>query len=150
MRTLQVLVFLVLAFSANAQTVIDYKKKSSANATPRTAMLNLLRAEVKKEIYQDVVFVVNHFLVSGNYAWLEAEAQPKNGGKLIFPKDYQDGAYDCCLVQSLFVKNSKGVWQIAVSGAFSTDLWYDCIGKEYPKANPKIFTEAAYSSRCEN
>ncbi len=150
MRTLQVLVFLVLAFSANAQTVIDYKKKSSANAAPRTAMLNLLRAEVKKEIYQDVVFVVNHFLVSGNYAWLEAEAQPKNGGKLIFPKDYQDGAYDCCQVQSLFVKNSKGVWQIAVSGAFSTDLWYDCIGKEYPKANPKICTEAAYSSRCEN
>lgn len=146
MKTLSVFVFLVLAFSANAQTVFDYKKKSSANATPRTAMLNLLRAEVKKEINQDVVFVVNHFLVSGNYAWLEASAQSKNGNELKMPGD----DYDCCNVQSLFVKNAKGTWQIAASGAFSTDLWYDCIGKEYPKANPKIFTEAAYSSRCEN
>jgi len=146
MKTLSVLVFLVLAFSANAQTVFDYKKKSSANATPRTAMLNLLRAEVKKEINQDVVFVVNHFLVSGNYAWLEASAQSKNGNELKMPGD----DYDSCNVQSLLVKNAKGTWQIAASGAFSTDLWYDCIGKEYPKANPKIFTDAAYSSRCEN
>lgn len=150
MRTFFTTLVIFVGFSLKAQTVLDFKKKSNTNAAPRTAMLNLLRAEVKKEINQDVVFVVNHFLVSGNYAWLEAEAQPKNGGKLIFPKDYQDGAYDCCQVQSLFVKNSKGAWQIAASGAFSTDLWYECIGKEYPKANPKIFTEAAYSSRCEN
>ncbi|MBM3430713.1 MAG: hypothetical protein FJX99_07010 [Bacteroidetes bacterium] len=147
MRTFFTSLVIFIGFSLKAQTVLDFKKKSNANAAPRTAMLNLLRTEVKKEINQDVVFIVNHFLVSGNYAWLEAKAQPKNGGKLIFPKDYRAGFYDCCHVQSLFVKNSKGAWQIAASGTFSTDLWFECIGKEYPKANPKIFSEAAYCER---
>ncbi len=137
---------LTAIFSVNAQSVLDFKKKTSTNATSRTAMLDLLRAEVKKEINQDVVFVVNHFLVSGNYAWLEATAQSKTSGKqLIMPGD----DFDCCHAQALFVKNSKGNWQIEASGAFSTDMWYYCIGKEYPKANPRIFTQGAYNSNCE-
>lgn len=146
MRFFLILGSFLFILSIKGQSVLDFKKKSSTNSVSRTAMLDLLRTSVKKEINQDVVFVVNHFLVSGNYAWLEATAQSKISGKeLRMPED----GYDCCGVQALFIKNAKGVWKILDSGAFSTDVWYHCIGKRYPNANPRIFTEIAYNSYCE-
>ena len=71
-----------------AQTIRDFKVKNNANVTERTKMLDLLRNEIKNDIEQDVVFVVNHFLVSGNYAWMEGTVQRKDGKTLKFPSDY--------------------------------------------------------------
>ena len=71
-----------------AQTIRDFKVKNNANVTERTKMLYLLRNEIKNDIEQDVVFVVNHFLVSGNYAWMEGTVQRKDGKTLKFPSDY--------------------------------------------------------------
>ena len=101
MRYFLILGSFLFILSIKGQSVTDFKKKSSTNSVSRTAMLDLMRTSVKKEINQDVVFVVNHFLVSGNYAWLEATAQSKISGKELRMPD--DG-YDCCGVQALFVK----------------------------------------------
>ena len=118
-----------------AQTIRDFKVKNNANVTERTKMLDLLRNEIKNDIEQDVVFVVNHFLVSGNYAWMEGTVQRKDGKTLKFPSDY----YDCCHVEAIF-KRVNGTWILKEEGAFSTDVWYSCIHDRFPDADRRIFS----------
>ncbi|MEN9973267.1 MAG: hypothetical protein RIS20_1614 [Bacteroidota bacterium] len=119
----------------SAQTIRDFKVKNDANVTERTKMLDLLRTEIKNDIEQDVIFVVNHFLVSGNYAWMEGTVQRKDGKTLQFPADY----YDCCHVEAIF-KKVNGTWILKEEGAFSTDVWYACIHDRFPDADPRIFS----------
>ena len=59
------LLFLIIFFynSLIAQSIRNFKTKNDANAKERTQMLDLLRNNLKNDIEQDVVFVVNHFLV---------------------------------------------------------------------------------------
>ena len=101
-----------------SQTLRDFKKKTEENTMERTAMLDLLRADIKNDLEQDVIFVVNHFKVYGNYSWMEGSVQRKDGKELKFPHD----AYDCCHVEALF-KKVNGTWVMKAKGAFSTDVW---------------------------
>jgi hypothetical protein len=98
-------------------------------------MLDLLRTEIKNNIEQDVIFVVNHFLVYGNYAWMEGTVQRKDGKSLSFPDD----VYDCCHAEALF-KKVNGNWILKEQGAFSTDVWFSCILDRFPDASPCIFS----------
>lgn len=125
-----------LITSGFSQSLRDFKKKTEANATERTAMLDLLRTDIKNEIEQDVVFVVNHFKVFGNYAWMEGTAQRKDGKELVLPVD----GFDCCHVEALF-KKVDNTWILKAQGSFSTDVWYACILTSYPEANRQIFSE---------
>ena len=133
-----------MGFVVQAQPLRDFKKKTDANAAERTVMLDLLRNNVKNEIEQDVVFVVEHFLVCGSYAWMEGTAQRKDGKELYF----SDDGYDCCHVEALFKKVS-GAWILKANGAFSTDVWYSCLLTEYPQANRQIFSEKVLMSQEE-
>ncbi len=117
------------------QTLRDFKKKTEENTKERTSMLNLLRDDIKNDLEQDVVFVVNHFKVYQNYAWMEGVVQRKDGKELKFP----DNEYDCCHVEALF-KKVNGSWVLKDNGAFSTDLWYECILSSYPEASRQIFS----------
>lgn len=119
-----------------SQSLRDFKKKTDANAIERTAMLDLLRIDIKNEIEQDVVFVVNHFKVYGNYAWMEGTVQRKDGKALVLPVD----GFDCCHVEALFKKVDND-WLLKAQGSFSTDVWYACILNSYPEANRQIFSE---------
>ena len=125
-----------LITSGFSQSLRDFKKKTEANATERTAMLDLLRTDIKNEIEQDVVFVVNHFKVFGNYAWMEGTVQRKDGRTLVLP----EAGYDCCHVEALF-KKVDNTWILKAQGSFSTDVWYACILTSYPEANRQIFSE---------
>lgn len=130
----------------NAQPIEDFSVKTTSNSVERKIMLDLLRTKVKKEFNQDARFSVNHFLVSGNYAWFTGGVTRSDGQRIIFPRDYE---YDCCHIEALFEKDSKGKWKVAESNAFSTDMWFICIGIRYPSANPKIFTEGAMGDYCQ-
>jgi hypothetical protein len=132
-----------LSFS---QTLRDFKKKTEENTKERTAMLDLLRTDIKNDLEQDVVFVVNHFKVYGNYAWMEGTVQRKDGKELKFP----DEAYDCCHVEALF-KKINGSWVLKANGAFSTDVWYACIVSSYPEASRQIYSSnvLTFQSDCE-
>jgi len=125
---------------ADAQVVLDFKTKNDRNVKERTQMLDLLRNEVRSAFAQEVVFVVEHFKVCGNYAYLEAVAQRKDGKKLSIDSP---GA-DCCQAGALFIKHG-GVWQIARDGVFRTDVWHWCIAHDFPLANRSIFSETALS-----
>lgn len=137
MRTIAVLIFTMLMSIqfGYGQTLRDFKKKTDQNTKERTAMLDLLRTDIKNDLEQDVIFVVNHFNVYGIYAWMEGSVQRKDGKELKFPPD----AYDCCHVEALF-KKVNGSWVLKENGAFSTDVWYACIVSSYPEASRQIFS----------
>jgi hypothetical protein len=119
-----------------SQTLRDFKKKTEANSKERTTMLDLLRGDIKNNLEQDVIFVVNHFKTSGNYAWMEGTVQRKDGKEIVFDED----GYDCCSVEALF-KKVNGSWILKENGAFSTDVWYVCILSTYPQISRQIFSE---------
>ena len=129
-----------------SQTLRDFKKKTETNAKERTAMLDLLRTDIKNDLEQDLIFVVNHFKTYGNYAWMEGTVQRKDGKDLKFP----DEAYDCCHVEALF-KKINGSWVLKANGAFSTDVWYACIVSSYPEASRQIFSSnvLTFQSDCD-
>lgn len=132
-----------LSFS---QTLRDFRKKTEENTKERTEMLDLLRTDIKNDLEQDVVFVVNHFKVYGTYAWMEGTVQRKDGKEIKFP----DEAYDCCHVEALF-KKVNGAWVLKANGAFSTDVWYACILSSYPEASRQIFSSnvLTFQTDCE-
>jgi hypothetical protein len=127
-----------------SQTLRDFKKKTEENTKERTAMLDLLRTDIKNDLEQDVIFVVNHFKVYGTYAWMEGTVQRKDGKELKFP----DEAYDCCHVEALF-KKVNGAWVLKANGAFSTDVWYACILSSYPEASRQIFSSNVLTSQTD-
>ena len=130
---LSLLILLLMAGTAlNAQTVKDFKVKNSTNTAERTIMLDLLRNTMQAEFKMEFKYVVNHFKVSGNFAWFKGDAQRKDGKAINL-----DDMYDCCHVECLFKKvNNK--WTIAEYGAFSTDVWYEGL-QESSKAPVAIF-----------
>lgn len=125
---------LLVAQLLQGQTLRNFKTKNETNITERTYMLDLIRAEVRATINQEVVFVVNHFMVSGNYAWFEGEAQLKNGAKPKIPTDMME----CCHVEALY-KRSNGKWVLKDYGTFRTDVWYQCLADQYPGIDARIF-----------
>lgn len=114
----------------------NFKSKSSDNMTERTQMLDLLRQKVKSEINQEVVFVVDHFLVSDSYAWMEGGILGKDGSKPNLPYD----GMECCQVQALF-QQVNGKWILMENGVFSSDAWYQCLSNRYPEMDLMIFSE---------
>jgi hypothetical protein len=129
------LVLFSFASILSQSTVKNYKTKTEQNEQERTLMLDLLRARIKQEFNQEVQFVVNHFKLSNDFAWFKGDVKRLDG------KDFElseEGAYDCCHVESLF-KKQDGKWIIVESVSFSTDVWWTDLSKKYPKADKNIF-----------
>lgn len=144
MNKIIVLVFIFFISNLNSQIIRDFKKKNEKNQLERTQMLDLLRISVKNDIEQDVVFVVNHFLVSNSYAWMQGVVQRKDGKELKMPNE----SYDCCHVEALF-KKVNGKWILKENGAFSSDVWYSCLHERFPDVNTEIFPlETAQIINC--
>ncbi|WP_425270112.1 hypothetical protein [Leptospira kemamanensis] len=133
-----ILLVFLFSFGLYSQTnVLDYKTKNKSNEVERTYLLDLLRANLTKEFKQEFVFVVEHFKLSGDFAWFRGTAKRKDGKEIELAEDLP---YDCCHVEALY-KRVNGKWQIAESAAFSTDVWWDGIQLRYPKAAKEIFQE---------
>jgi hypothetical protein len=126
--------FLGICMLAFAVADSRFQGKKSANQVQRTQMLDVLRGEIRKTIRQEVLFVVDHFKVSGEYSWFEGFVQRKDGGQITFPGD----DYECCKPTCLFVKRGSN-WSIAEYGSFGTDMWWAGIGNRFPKAPNLIF-----------
>ncbi len=119
--------------AVNAQSVADFRVKNAYNEADRTMMLDILRANLYQDYKQEFIFQVNHFLVSGGYAWFMGNAERKDG-RQIRVRDYDD----CCHVEALFTKRGNK-WYLETSGAFSSDIWYMGLSYKYPRAPRAIF-----------
>lgn len=100
-----IILFLTLGVFGDS-TVLDYKSKSKTNEKERTYLLDLLRANLSNEFKQEFVFVVEHFKISGDYAWFRGTAKRKDGKEITFSEEIP---YDCCHVEALFKKQ----WEVA-------------------------------------
>jgi hypothetical protein len=133
------LLLLILSNISIAQSMRDFKTKSSTNSVERTQMLDLMRERVYDHVKQDVIFVVNHFKVINNYAYFEGTAQRKDGRSL---EQSIDEDNDCCNCGALF-KKTNGKWHVLESGYFPTDVWCAGLTDRYPNVPRAILTEAA-------
>lgn len=140
-KNILLLLFLIfIAKSGVAQnTLQDYKTKTEGNKAERTAMLDLIRADLVQKGYPEFIFVVNHLKIKNGFAFFKGDATLKSGGNYK-PKEDED----CCHVEFLLQKKANK-WTVLIGGAFATDVWFGCLWKEH-KAPKEIFD---YTEPCE-
>mgnify|MGYP006187566367 CR=1 FL=1 len=78
MKTSVVIGIVLLASAAAAAQTVWTPEKGSAE---RTAILNTLRVPVERELKQKIVFNLEHFRVTGNWAFLGGDTQTPSGGQ---------------------------------------------------------------------
>ena len=133
-------VILILGVSAFAQSVYTPAKGS----TERTEILNTLRAPVEKELRQKIQFSIEHFNVSGNWAFISGEPQNASGGQ----PDYRGTKYQSAADAGVFDNNffallrkTGGKWKIVTRLIGCTDVCYATWWKDH-KAPKAIFPYA--------
>ncbi|MFD0986597.1 hypothetical protein [Methyloligella solikamskensis] len=91
----------------------------------RKAILDTLRTDIQPQFNQNVVFVISHFGVCGNWAFLQAEPQRPGGKPIDWSKtDYaQDVEDDMCggLIHALLFKRA-GRWTVREKVICATDV----------------------------
>lgn len=122
-----------------AQDVVDLSKASSKE---RTAILNALRPKVKKDLKQDVKFVVTHLKMKNNYVFYKGNVKAADGkdidfSKTIYKEAVEENAFDGDTITGL-LKKVKGKWQYLIHVIGPTDLPWGCWWKEF-KAPKQIF-----------
>jgi len=132
------LVLAVLMAAATVSAQVHTPEKGSAE---RKAIVDALRVPVKKELKQDVIFVINDLNVSGTWAFLGGAPESPAGG----PPDYsrtpyadeeENGAFDNNIF-ALFRKTG-GKWKVVKYYIGCTDVCYATWWKDY-KAPKAIF-----------
>jgi hypothetical protein len=114
---------LIFAISSFAQSVHTPSKGSAE----RTAILNALRTPVEKELKQKIVFNVEHFNVSGNWAFISGEPQNSTGGR----PNYRGTPYQKAVSADMFdnnffalLKKTGGKWKVVTRAIGCTDVCY--------------------------
>ncbi|HUF04818.1 MAG TPA: hypothetical protein VMM38_11670 [Aridibacter sp.] len=126
----------LLAASAAAQAYTPEK-----GSKVRKDIIDSLRVPVKKELKQDVIFVINDLNVDGNWAFLGgAPSKPGGGMPDYSATEYQeaiDGEYFDNNIFALFRKTG-GKWKVVTYLIGCTDVCYATWWKDH-KAPKSIF-----------
>jgi hypothetical protein len=91
----------------------------------RRAIFDAMRPSVEAKVGPNVEFVSTHFLIEGDWAFVQAEPQRKGGkainGKAYFPNDWEfmDG-----LTTTAVLQYRNGRWNLIDSAIGATDAWY--------------------------
>lgn len=130
-------IILIFASSAFAQKVYTPKK----NSAERTAILNVLRVSVEKELKQKIAFNVENFKVQGSWAFLSGDPQNSKGGR----PNYRNTAYQEAIDAGMFDNNffallrkKGGKWRVVTYAIGCTDVCYATWWRDY-KAPKAIF-----------
>jgi hypothetical protein len=107
----------------------------------RAAIVEALRAPVRKQLKQNVIFQIDHLKVQGDWAFLRGVPQRPAGGALDYKgTPYQTavdaGAFDDGVVALL--RRRKGRWQVVQYVIGATDVPYIGWDKKY-RAPSAIF-----------
>jgi hypothetical protein len=124
-----------IALSADAQTVHTPEKGSAE----RKAILDSLRVPVEKDLRQPVIFAIDNFNVSGNWAFIGGTPQTPDGRR----PDYARTKYAAAIDSGAFdnnifalLKKSAGKWRVVTHLIGCTDVCYATWWKDHraPKA----------------
>jgi len=125
------------AVSSFAQSVHTPEKGSAE----RKAILDALRVPVEKELKQKIVFNVEHFNVSGNWAFISGDPQNESGGR----PNYRNTPYWEAVKEGMFdnnffalLKKTAGKWKVVTRALGCTDVCYATWWKDH-KAPKAIF-----------
>ena len=132
-------IVLVFAFSALAQSVHTPEKGSAE----RTAIFNVLRVPVEKELKQKVQFSVEHLNVQGVWAFFDGAIKNAAGGEPNFKgTEYQKRIDVDAFDNNIFalLKQTGGKWKIVTYQIGCTDVCYLPWAKDY-KAPRSIFPQ---------
>lgn len=137
-KILFIIVFITIcAVSSFAQSMRTPAKGSAE----RTAILNALRVPVEKELKQKIVFSLQQFNVSGNWAFLSGEPQGTNNAKPNYKNTEYKNAIDAGMFDNNFfalLKKTGGKWKVVTHAIGCTDVCYLDWWKDY-KAPKAIF-----------
>ncbi|QQS39910.1 MAG: hypothetical protein IPM63_11065 [Acidobacteriota bacterium] len=130
------MISVLLAGSAAAQVYTPEK-----GSKVRKDIIDALRVPVKKELKQDVVFVIEDLNVDGNWAFLGgAPSKPDGGAPDYSATEYQeaiDGDYFDNNIFALFRKTG-GKWKVVTYLIGCTDVCYATWWRDH-KAPKSIF-----------
>ncbi len=123
------------AAAASAQAVRTPEKGSAE----RTAILNTLRAPVERELKQKIVFNLDHFRVSGSWAFLGGDPQTPSGGQPNYRGTPYQEAKDADIFDNnvfALLRKTGGKWRVVTYAIGCTDVCYADWWRRYkaPKA----------------
>tara|TARA_R110000850_G_scaffold156101_1_gene280348 strand:- start:514 stop:951 length:438 start_codon:yes stop_codon:yes gene_type:complete len=106
----------------------------------RTAILDAVRFPLQAAVNQNVIFVVEHMKVEGNWAFLKATPQTKAGGPISYKgTKFAVDAEEADELTVALLQKRGGKW-VAVSHAyFTTDVWWEGLWNEFPGCPRSIF-----------
>lgn len=138
-RKISFIVFVIFLCSASAfSQAVHTPEKGS---TERTAILDALRGPVERELKQKIIFVAEHFNVSGNWAFIGGTPQTPDGGQ----PDYGGTPYQQAKEAGMFddnvfavLKLTAGKWKVVTYRIGCTDVCYADWWRRY-KAPKAIF-----------
>jgi hypothetical protein len=107
----------------------------------RTAILNVLRVPVEKELKQKIQFNINEFYVLGNWAFVSGDPQDMNGGRpnyagTVYQEQVESDAFDNNFFALL--KKTGKKWKVVTHAIGCTDVCYATWWKDY-KAPKGVF-----------
>lgn len=131
------IISLVFATLAHGQQVYTPEKGSAE----RKAILDALRVPVEKQLKQRIVFVTEHFNVSGNWAFVSGDPQSPSGGRPDYRRTPYQEAIDSDAFDNNFfalVKKTAGRWKVVTFAIGCTDVCYADWWRRF-KAPKRIF-----------
>jgi hypothetical protein len=132
---------LFILFSVSAGAYAQAVHSPEKGSKERKEIVDALRAPVKKELRQDVIFVINDLNVSGTWAFLGGAPQTPEGGApdysgTVYAEEEENGAFDNNIFALL--RKTGGKWKVVKYFIGCTDVCYATWWKEY-KAPKAIF-----------
>lgn len=136
-KTILILSVFIFASAAFGQAVYTPEKGTAE----RKAILDTLRVPVERDLKQKIVFVADHFSVSGNWAFVSGEPQSADGVR----PDYSNTKYAEAVESDAFdnnffalIKRTSGKWKVVTYLMGCTDVCYLEWPRQY-KAPKAIF-----------
>jgi hypothetical protein len=114
----------IFAFAISISAQVHTPEKGSAE---RKAILEALRLPVEKDLKQKIIFNVEQFNVSGNWAFLSGDPQNASGGRPNYRNTKYWEAVDAGAFDNNFfalLKKTAGKWKVVTYAIGCTDVCY--------------------------
>lgn len=134
-----ILLGLLIILLSSAFTIAQGIYTPEKGSPERSAILNVLRVPVERDLKQKIVFVTDNFKVQGNWAFVSGDPQTPSGAKPNLKGTAWEGAED--LFDDNFfglLRKSGGKWKVVAYALGCTDVCYADWWRRY-KAPKAIF-----------
>ncbi len=122
-----ILIGLVIVLISMVEVAGQTVRTPERGSAERAAILNALRAPVERELKQKVIFNLDHFRVTGNWAFLSGDPQTPSGGQPDYSGTPYQEAKDADMFDNNFfalLNKRAGKWRVVTYAIGCTDVCY--------------------------